>query len=368
MRAFGGMQKRNLQRPGREPERLARGRCYRLSSVSMNILAQLQTRFRTATCRPGWRSAFLRRTGRTRGDGPAEPGSEIRRLSGQLRDAAEEQAGPPAARDRDRSREPPRHRRDLRAPRDRRAGLHQSAAPNGLAHAAVDRRRGRRAAGHRARREAAQLRRRLFRPERRQTDARRPHPLDRHRRQPLPHPQIPRPHGYRRQSHRRLGHPVRDDYLWLQEFPRPSSLRTKSSQRIGPAVSTGESAGRVLRRTGAITPRRETDRRGPNRIDFRTATSRRGQERQESGKGRPTGTRSTRRGPRRIRESARIARRGEKRPPARRGRLFASRDRQERLGRDGQAPLGRCRKPRALERIPSRRASSTSNASIAGSA
>ena len=38
-----------------------------------------------------------------------------------------------------------------------------------------------------------------------------PHPLDGHRRRPVPHVAIPRPQGDKRQSHRRLGHAIRHD-------------------------------------------------------------------------------------------------------------------------------------------------------------
>ena len=88
---------------------------------------------------------------------------------------------------------------------------------------------------------AAHDRGRLFEPQRRQADARGPHPLDGDRRRPRPDPPVPRPPGDHRQPPRRLGHPVRDDPLGLEALPRRRGL-TPPIPRRNWAGSTGSSA------------------------------------------------------------------------------------------------------------------------------
>ena len=85
-------------------------------------------------------------------------------------------------------------------------------------------------------------------PERGQADARGPHPLDRDRRRALAHAAVPRPPRDRRQPHRRLGHAVRHDHLRLQAFSRSRGLSGQSGRGARPAVSAGQPAGRLSRR------------------------------------------------------------------------------------------------------------------------
>ena len=92
------------------------------------------------------------------------------------------------------------------------------------------------AAGHPESRSAADVRSRLFGPERGQADARRAHPLDGDRRCAVPRAAVPRPHGHQRQPHRRLGHPVRHDPLRLAPFPRRGRVPTPSGGRACPPV------------------------------------------------------------------------------------------------------------------------------------
>ena len=61
-----------------------------------------------------------------------------------------------------------------------------------------------------------------------------PHPLDGHRRCPVPHAAVPRPRGDQRQSPRRLGHPVRHDPLWLQALPRRGGLSAEAGRTNWP--------------------------------------------------------------------------------------------------------------------------------------
>ena len=65
----------------------------------------------------------------------------------------------------------------------------------------------------------------------------------------VPHAAVPRPSRDQRQSHRRLGHPVRHDHLRLQALSRRRRLPGQSGRRIGPALSAGPSAGRLSRRS-----------------------------------------------------------------------------------------------------------------------
>jgi hypothetical protein len=75
-------------------------------------------------------------------------------------------------------------------------------------------------------------RRRLFRPQHRQADARRPPPQHDHRRLHRPPVRIPGPHRHPPEPHRRLGHPVRHaDRPYLKD-QYPDILKTPDSVQI----------------------------------------------------------------------------------------------------------------------------------------
>ena len=168
----------------------------------------------------------------------------------------------------------------------------------------------RRVAGHLPARDAQDGRHRLLVAQRRQADARRPHPLDGHRRQPGAHLRRARPPGDPRQPPRRLGLAVRHDPLGLEEPPRRGGLRRRPGRRARPALPAGPVADQGRRVAGGAV--------------------RQGLRAREPGEGR--------RGRRGLRQAGggdgADARRG--RPRDRRG----ARRRRRRPGRDRQAPRG----------------------------
>ncbi len=102
--------------------------------------------------------------------------------------------------------------------------------------------------------------------ERRQADARGPHPLDRHRRRALPHAAVPRPLGDQRQPHRRLGHPVRHDHLRLQALRRRGGAGQGAGRRADPAVPAGQPTGRATTTPSSRSvPELEREDRRPRR-------------------------------------------------------------------------------------------------------
>ena len=193
----------------------------------MNVLATLRDRFAHALATIGVDAAEIAGPAR---HGAAQPGREVRRLPGQLRDAAGQAARQAAARDRPAARRDARRGRRLRAAGGRRArassicGSRTTGSSTQLARRVADVER----LGVPPAAEPRTYRRRLFVAQRRQADARRPHPLDRDRRRPLPHPEVPRPPHDQRQPSRRLGHPVRDDHLRLQALRRRSGAAPPS--------------------------------------------------------------------------------------------------------------------------------------------
>ena len=201
----------------------------------MNVLAALKDRFRPALA---GLVADQAKVGRAAGDDPAGAGREVRRLSGQLRDAAGQAARQAAARDRradhrakptlDDLCQPP----EIAGPGFINLRLRTTGWPTQLNAAGA-----RRAAGHSAGRSSRG----------RSSST-------------ISSPNVAKPMhvghirstvigdalyrtlrflGHRvdqRQPHRRLGHAVRDDHLWLQAFRRSRGLRSQPGRRAGPAV------------------------------------------------------------------------------------------------------------------------------------
>ena len=196
--------------------------------------------------------------------------------------------------------------------------LPQRPAPRRLAVADPGRPGRRRVAGSLPARDAQDGRHRLFVAQRRQADARRPRPLDGHRRQPgTPLLRAGAP-GDPRQPPRRLGLAVRHDPLGLEESPRRIGLRGRPRGRTRPAVPAGPVADQGRRVAGG--------------------TVRQGLRAREPGE--------VRRGRRGLRQAGggdgADARRG--RPRHRRGACR----RRRRPGRDRQAARGRPREPLPL--------------------
>ena len=190
----------------------------------MNIQAQLQEHFRAALTAIAENQLSDGELAELLGMIRREPRSEIRRLSGQLRDAAGKAIGTCAARrGRKAGRTVGRASRiagHVPTAGNRWARLYQSAAARCLACGTVSPRGRGFAFGHRKSRRAEDLYRRLFLAKRRQADARRPCSLDRDRRCALSHAQISGSSGDWRQPSRRLGHAVRDDHLRLEALSR----------------------------------------------------------------------------------------------------------------------------------------------------
>ena len=186
---------------------------------AMNILALLRDRFAAALRATGRRRGRRARPG---GDGAAQPGREVRRLSGQLRDAAGQAAGQAAAGGCASSSSSGStwptcaSRRKSPGRASSICGSRTTGSPSSLPSPAAT------SSGWASRRPRRRGRfvDRLLVAECRQADARRPHPLDRDRRRALPHPEVPRPPRDQRQPPRRLGHAVRDDHLRLQALRR----------------------------------------------------------------------------------------------------------------------------------------------------
>ena len=85
--------------------------------------------------------------------------------------------------------------------------------------------------------------------QRRQADARRAHPQHRSRRCARPDRDVSRPRCHSRQSHRRLGHAVRDGDLRLEKFARSRRARARSDRGAGPDLQGDErTRDRTIRR------------------------------------------------------------------------------------------------------------------------
>ena len=186
--------------------------------------------------------------------------------------------------------------------------------------AAVARRSaGRRPPRRRADRRPRDDRHRLLVAERRQADARRPHPLDGHRREPRPDPRGPRPQGHPRQPPGRLGPPVRPDPLGLEAPPRPG----RPTSATPSASSPGSTA-------WPATTMKAAEDLG-QKLDKVRALEARGQGRR--------GRRPVRQALRRLGPAPRAGRADDRRGPVRhRGRPRG----------DGEAPRRRPREPPAL--------------------
>ena len=202
----------------------------------MNILAQIQSRFAPVLAQwvedPAPLVAMIRPAGNPQhGDYQANCAMPLKdKLKKPPRDIAAELV---AAADLSDLCEPP----EIAGP-----GLHQPAAEGRRAGANCTPMRCRRTARRAARRAPRTIVIDYSVAERRQADARRPHPLHGDRRRPLSHAEVPRPPGDQRQPPRRLGHAVRHDHLRLQALRRPRrvckrSRSTSSAGSIGWCVS-----------------------------------------------------------------------------------------------------------------------------------